>query len=61
MQDMPLDFDGQILIKQEDKSKGYPDESQANNGYPREYDEHEEDRKEYPPEENREEEEEYQQ
>ncbi|OWF50588.1 U1 small nuclear ribonucleoprotein 70 kDa-like [Mizuhopecten yessoensis] len=62
MQDMPLDFDGKILIKQEDQNKGYPDEEP--NGFPRETRETREDASpQSPPQEEgpREEQQEYQQ
>ncbi|XP_033751672.1 U1 small nuclear ribonucleoprotein 70 kDa-like [Pecten maximus] len=70
MQDMPLDFDGKILIKQEDQNKGYPDEEP--NGFPREFreetdDDREREQEQFPTEEERpkddraEEEQEYQQ
>ncbi|XP_060076153.1 U1 small nuclear ribonucleoprotein 70 kDa-like [Ylistrum balloti] len=53
LQDMPLDFDGKIHIKQEDQNKGYPDEEP--NGFPREFREDAEGRQppQFPPQEER--------
>lgn len=49
VQDMPLDFDGKIHIKQEDQHKGYPDEEP--NGFQRQFEEDDGQQQEepYPP------------